>query len=132
MSGPRDYSITIRNQAQTYIGKNVQDRNYAKVSSSEAKGDEGVITLQLDRGKSITLKAHEAIKIGETLARAGHGARKDRLGDTVTSTSKQVSGVGPGDGPNAGPMMGFVQPISMTQMQPLSPELQKMMKWQRS
>ncbi|SDG83845.1 hypothetical protein [Pelagibacterium luteolum] len=149
MSGPRDYSITIRNEAETYIGKGVEDRNYAKVSSSEAQGDEGVITLQLGRGQSITLKAHEAIDIGQTLARAGHGARKvtpaeekmaknlngigDALKDAVTSLGKAMRHAEEMAKPVPGATIpGPTLSTMEMEMPPISPEQLKAMRMKRS
>ena len=72
----RHYSIHIRNEAETYVGRNVQDRYYAKMSSGLApEGIDGKISLQIAHGTNITLTPEEADQIAKTLSSAAQGAR---------------------------------------------------------
>jgi hypothetical protein len=95
VSKPRDYSITIRNQADHYMrpgpkGEPLERRYYANMSSAEARGDEGAICLQIDRGQTITLTPAEALDIADTLKSAASGAQRTR---PITADDIQVRSV---------------------------------------
>lgn len=69
----RNYSIELRRESDFYMGKDVSDRVYPKMTSSEADGERGTIKLRIGR-EAIELTPAEAQDIGQSIMNAGDGA----------------------------------------------------------